>query len=172
MLFRSVLPMSDDPVRTMVSTDRGELAFQEYFVRWRCEPVLKSLRFDGAPVARIPETVAEALANASAIVIAPSNPFLSVAPILAVSGIESALRTRKGPVIAVSPIIGGKAVKGPAAKILAELGHEVSALAVARHYQGLIDGMVIDEADVALAPAIEALGMRVLVTEKIGRAHV
>ena len=103
------------------------------------------------------------------IVIAPSNPFLSIAPMLAIPGVETALRSRRVPALAVSPIIGGKAVKGPAAKILRELGHEVSALAVARHYRGLIDGFVLDREDAALAPEVEALGMRALVTNTIMR---
>ena len=165
----TVLPMSDDEVRTLVDTDRGELAFQDYFVRLHCEPVVRGLAFAGAGKARISEGFALALKDPSlrGIVIAPSNPFLSIAPMLAIPGVESALRSRRVPALAVSPIIGGKAVKGPAAKILGELGLEVSALAVARRYQGLVDGFVLDRADTALASQVEALGMRALVTDTL-----
>ncbi len=165
----SVLPMSDDRVRTMVGTDQGELAFQEYFVCLHCEPRVQELRFDGAAAAVLSPAVAACwdAPALKAIVLAPSNPFLSIAPILALSGVEKRLRERRVAAVAVSPIVGGKAVKGPAAKILHELGHEVSALAVARQYQGLLDGFVLDREDAALAPAVEALGMRALVTDTI-----
>ena len=166
-----VIPMSNDSVRTMVGTASGELAFQDYFVRLRCEPVVRGLRFDGAESATIAPEFAAALeaADLSAIVIAPSNPFLSIAPIRAVGDVERRLREGRVPVVAVSPIVGGRAVKGPAAKILRELGHEVSALAVARQYQGLADGFVLDHADAELAPAVSALGMQVRVTDTIMR---
>ncbi|MSQ50837.1 MAG: 2-phospho-L-lactate transferase [Betaproteobacteria bacterium] len=165
----SVLPMSNDAVRTMVMTDQGELAFQEYFVRRRCEPIVKALRFAGAGTARMTPAFANVWNDATleAIVIAPSNPFLSVAPILALTSAEDRLRHRKVPAVAVSPIIGGKALKGPAAKILQELGHEVSATSVARHYRGLIDGFVLDQADAALSEEVRALGMRSLCTDTI-----
>ena len=165
----AVMPMSNARVRTMVGTDRGELAFQDYFVRLRCEPRLRELRFDGADAATMSPAVAASWESPAlqAIVLAPSNPFLSIAPILAVPGFEKRLRKRRVPVVAVSPIVGGKALKGPAAKIMQELGHEVSALAVARHYRGLLDGFVLDRADMALAPAVEALGIRALVTDTV-----
>ncbi|OFZ97494.1 MAG: 2-phospho-L-lactate transferase [Betaproteobacteria bacterium RIFCSPLOWO2_02_FULL_62_17] len=165
----AVMPMSNARVRTMVGTDRGELAFQDYFVRLRCEPRLRELRFDGADAATMSPAVAASWESPAlrAIVLAPSNPFLSIAPILAVPGFEKRLRKRRVPVVAVSPIVGGKALKGPAAKIMQELEHEVSALAVARHYRGLLDGFVLDRADMALAPAVEALGIRALVTDTV-----
>jgi LPPG:FO 2-phospho-L-lactate transferase len=169
----AVLPMSEDRVRTMVATDQGELAFQEYFVRLHCEPRIQALRFDGAEAATMTPAFVAAwdAPDLRALILAPSNPFLSIAPILALPGVAARLRARRVPVIAVSPIIGGRAVKGPAAKILRELGHEVSALAVARYYQGLIDGFVLDNEDAALAPAIEALGIRTLVTETLMRSQ-
>lgn len=167
----AVLPMSNGRVRTMVGTDQGELAFQEYFVRRHCEPRVRELRFTGADAAAMTPEFAAAWdgSDLKALVLAPSNPFLSIAPILALPGVEARLRARRVPAVAVSPIVGGKAVKGPAAKILRELGHEVSALAVARQYQGLIDGFVLDREDAALAFQAEALGMQVLVTDTIMR---
>jgi LPPG:FO 2-phospho-L-lactate transferase len=164
-----VVPMSDDPVRTVVVTDRGELAFQDYFVRLKCEPVLKSLRFDGIAQARASAGFTTALDNAEAIVICPSNPYLSVQPILELPGIAERLRARKVPVAAISPIVGGRAIKGPAAKILRELGHEATALEVARHYRGLVDLFVLDNVDAALADEVKALGLRPLVTDTIMR---
>ena len=163
----AVLPMCNERVRTMVGTDQGELAFQEYFVRLHCEPKVRELRFDGAGAARLNPLLAACLDSPAleAIVLAPSNPFLSIAPIFALPGVDKRLRERRVAALAVSPIVGGKAVKGPAAKILQELGHEVSALAVARRYQGLIDGFVLDREDAPLAPAIQALGMKTLVAE-------
>ncbi|MFM9970553.1 MAG: 2-phospho-L-lactate transferase CofD family protein, partial [Burkholderiales bacterium] len=165
----AIYPMSNDRVRTMVDTDQGELAFQEYFVRRHCEPKVRKLRFEGVDTASIAPQFAAALTDAQleAIVIAPSNPFLSVAPILALTGVEEHLRQRKVPAVAISPIVGGKAIKGPAAKILRELGNEVSALSVARHYQGLIDGFVLDDADAGLSEQVRLLGMRPLVTNTI-----
>ncbi len=165
----SVVPMSDMPVPTWVETDAGDLAFQDYFVRHRCEPVLRALHFQGVDTAVMSSGFEHALDEARAIVLCPSNPYLSVAPILALEDVEQCLRERRVPVVAVSPIVGGKAIKGPAAKILRELGHEPSALAVARHYEGLLSGFVLDRADAALAPQVEALGMRTLVTDTIMR---
>ena len=165
----AVLPMSNERVRTLVDTDQGELAFQEYFVRRHCEPAVRTLSFAGAATARLGADAAACwdADNLEAIILAPSNPFLSIAPIFALPGVEQRLRERRVAAVAVSPIVGGKAVKGPAAKILRELGHEVSALAVARQYQGLIDGFVLDREDVGLAPTVEALGMRALVTDTL-----
>ncbi|HXZ02648.1 MAG TPA: 2-phospho-L-lactate transferase [Stellaceae bacterium] len=158
-----VLPMSDDPVRTVVETAEGPLAFQEYFVRRRCEVPVTGFAFAGAAEARPTEEIAAALAAAdlAAIVICPSNPFVSVDPILAVPGLRPALRRRGAPIVAVSPIIGGAAVKGPAAKMMRELRLDPSALTVAEHYAGFIDGMLIDEADGSLAPRLEARGLAV-----------
>ncbi len=163
----AIVPMSDDPVRTIVETDRGRLAFQEYFVREQCAPVVRRVLFEGGADARPSAAIADWLAPGSdcAVLICPSNPFLSVDPVLAVPGIRERLATR--PVVAVSPIVGGRALKGPAAKMMAELGLQASALDVARHYRGLVNGFVIDTADAADAAAIRALGMEVLVTDTI-----
>lgn len=160
-----VVPMSDQPVRTRIVTDEGELAFQDYFVRRRCAPRFIGARFDGADQAAPSAGFLTALHDPGlrAIVICPSNPLLSIAPLLSVPGIDVAVRGRRVPAVAVSPIVGGAAVKGPLAKMLQELGEEVSPLGIARHYMGLIDGLVIDVADAALAPAIEALGLAVQV---------
>ncbi len=148
-----LLPMSNDPVRTLVDTDEGTLPFQDYFVRRRCEPVVRAIRFRGGQTARVLPDVLDALADPElrAIVICPSNPYLSVDPILSMPEMRAALIAAKAPVIAVTPVIGGKAVKGPTVKIMSELKLEVSAAAVARHYQGLIDGFVLDTEDAALA---------------------
>lgn len=152
-----VLPMSDDSVRTMVGTPDGELSFQHYFVRERCVPKVTSLRFAGAEQAKPAEAVLRALASPAleAIVIAPSNPYLSIDPILALPGLRAGLRARGVPIVAVTPLIGGEAVKGPTAKIMRELGIEPTPLAVARHYGGLIDGFVLDERDTELASGFE-----------------
>lgn len=148
-----VVPMSDDPVRTVVETDRGALPFQRYFVAQRCEPAVRSIRFDGAPEARPSAAVLEALGRTdlAAVMICPSNPYLSIDPLLAVPGLRQALRAAAAPVVAVTPIVGGAALKGPTGKIMAELDLPVSASAVARHYAGLIDGFVIDRRDGAEA---------------------
>ncbi len=162
-----VLPMSDQPVRTIVESDEGDLAFQEYFVRRRFEPVVRGFRFQGAEAAPPAPGVLDAIAEAELVVFCPSNPWVSIAPILAVPGMREAL-TEKA-VIAVSPIVGGAALKGPAAKIYQELGIEPSALAVAEHYRGLVQGCVIGNQDAAQAGAIEALGIMPLVTDSIMR---
>jgi LPPG:FO 2-phospho-L-lactate transferase len=149
-----VLPMSDDAVSTLVETESGELGFQSYFVRARCEPKIRAIRFAGAERARVSGLALHALGEPglAAIVIAPSNPYLSIDPILAIPGLREALRRAGVPVVAVTPILGGAAVKGPTAKIMAELGLEVSPVTVASHYDGLLDGFVLDERDRALAP--------------------
>jgi LPPG:FO 2-phospho-L-lactate transferase len=165
-----VLPMTDDPVATVVETADGPLAFQHYFVRDRCRPAVTGFRFDGIEAARPhPDLLAALGGDAAAVVIAPSNPFVSVDPILRLPGLRHALDAFAGPIVAVSPIVGGVAIKGPAAKMMAELGMPASALAVARHYQGLVDGLVIDHADAAEAAEIRALGMAVLVTATVMR---
>ena len=147
-----ILPMSDDPVRTVVVTEEGALSFQEYFVRYGCRPVVRATRFDGAGAARPTREVIDALSasDLAGIILGPSNPWLSVAPILAVPGIRDLMRTSGAPIVAVSPIIGGQAVKGPTAKIMAELGLEPDSRTIARHYADLIHGFVIDSADQAL----------------------
>jgi LPPG:FO 2-phospho-L-lactate transferase len=144
-----ILPMSDDPVATQVLTHEGELAFQHYFVKQKCAPIVRAIRFAGAPAARAAPGVVEALRDehSRAILIAPSNPFLSIDPILAVPSIRQALMQTRVPVVAVSPIVGGASVKGPTAKIMREMGLEVSADTVSRHYGDLIDGMLIDARD-------------------------
>jgi LPPG:FO 2-phospho-L-lactate transferase len=152
----NVLPMSDDPVRTIVETEGGTLAFQEYFVREQCRPRVRAIRFEGAKEARAQGRALEALAAATlaGVIICPSNPYLSIDPILAVPGIADALRRCAAPVIAVTPIIGGKAVKGPTAKIMDELGLSTDVSTIARHYSGLIDGFVLDRVDARLEPAM------------------
>jgi LPPG:FO 2-phospho-L-lactate transferase len=144
-----ILPMSDDPLATRVLTPEGELDFQHYFVKRKCAPSVQAIRFVGAQGARAAPGVVEALRDEStrAILIAPSNPFLSIDPLLAVTGIRRALLETRVPVVAVSPIVAGEAVKGPTAKIMRELGLEVSADTVSRHYGDLLDGMLIDARD-------------------------
>jgi LPPG:FO 2-phospho-L-lactate transferase len=144
-----ILPMSDDPLATRVLTPEGELDFQHYFVKRKCAPAVQAIRFAGAQAARAAPGVVEALRDerSRAILIAPSNPFLSIDPLLAVTPIRRALLETRVPVVAVSPIVAGEAVKGPTAKIMRELGLEVSADTVSRHYGELIDGMLIDARD-------------------------
>jgi LPPG:FO 2-phospho-L-lactate transferase len=163
-----VLPMSDNAVRTMVDTTEGRLPFQRYFVERGSAPVVKAIHFAGAPEARPLVDALDLIANPSlrAIVICPSNPYLSIDPILAVPGIADALMTSPAPVIAVSPLIGGKAIKGPTAKIMAELGIAITNLSIAAHYGGLINGLVIDETD---AGEGQSLKLPVLVTRTLMR---
>lgn len=151
-----ILPMSNDPVRTIVDTTDGPLAFQNYFVERHCEPVVTAIRFRGSEQARPSPELLHALArpDLAAIVICPSNPYLSIDPLLSVVGTRTALSAATAPVIAVSPLIGGKAVKGPTAKIMAELGIAATAQAIAAHYGDLLDGLVIDESDAAQAPRL------------------
>lgn len=163
-----VVPMSDDAVRTMVLTADGELGFQDYFVRLQCNVAVSGFRFAGIDIARPSAGFIAALDDThDFIAFCPSNPFVSVDPILSLPGIRERLAARKVPAIAVSPIIGGAAVKGPAAKMMKELGLDVSPLSVARHYRGLIDGFVIDTTDAAMRKSIEAEGVAVLVTNSI-----
>ena len=169
-IAHAVVPMSDDPVRTVVLTDEGALPFQEYFVRRACEPRLNGVRFDGARSAHPSPAFAEALESAGAVLFCPSNPIVSIGPVLAVPGVREAIERFGGPRIAVSPIVGGKALRGPAAKMMAELGEEVGGAGVARRYAGVCDALVIDTVDAAEAPAIEALGMRALVTSTVMRS--
>ncbi len=161
----NVLPMSNEPVRTMITGPEGELAFQEYMVRLRTELDVRSIRFAGIEDARPAPGVIETIREAEAIILAPSNPFVSIGPILGVAGVREALETTRAVRAAISPIIAGQVVKGPAAKMMTTLGYEVSALGVAKIYRGLIDLFVLDEQDRALAPEVEALGMRCLVTD-------
>ena len=154
-----VLPMSDHPVRTVLETNEGDLAFQNYFVERRCKPVVHALRFEHAASALPAPRVIEALRAASVLVFCPSNPWLSIDPILAVPGIRDLVRSFRGKRIAVSPIVGGKALKGPADKIMSELGFDVSTLGIADYYRGLCDDLVIDESDRADIPSIAARGL-------------
>ena len=169
-LAATILPMADEPVRTEVRTDDGWLEFQDYFVRLRQAPDVREVRFVGIEAARPTAEVVAAIGAAAIVVIAPSNPIVSVGPILAVPGMPdllAAARARGTRIVAISGIIGGKALKGPADRMLASLGHEPTALGVARGYAGLIDAFVMDTVDAALAPAVEALGIRAVVTDTI-----
>lgn len=154
-----ILPSSDDRYRTRLETDEGVLDFQEYFVKRRQEPAVRAVRFEGD--ARPTNDVLEAIEGAELVVIGPSNPLVSIGPILELSGVREALARTRAPMVAVSPIIGGRALKGPADRMLASLGHQSSALGVARLYAGIVGRFVLDEADAALAPDIEALGVQV-----------
>jgi LPPG:FO 2-phospho-L-lactate transferase len=157
-----VLPMTDAAVRTIVHTPHGPLPFQEYFVKERCAPAVTGFAFAGSENAAPTPELDAALADRdlAAIVLCPSNPYVSIAPILAVPGLKQRLKQRGVPIVAVSPIIGGAAVKGPAAKMMRELGIEPSAVAVAEHYRGFIDGFLLDEADAALLPRLAPLAAR------------
>lgn len=161
----TILPMSDDPVETRITGPDGEIPFQDYMVRYRMEPKVRGFRFAGAEAANPAPGVLEAIRGADALLIAPSNPLVSLGPILAVPGVREAVRDTAAVRVAVSPIIAGQVVKGPLAKMMTTLGHEVSAVGVATLYQGLVDVMVIDEQDRGLAPRVEALGMRCVVAD-------
>jgi LPPG:FO 2-phospho-L-lactate transferase len=162
-----VIPMTNDPMPTWVNTDEGELPFQEYFVHRQCRPVVKGFMFAGAEQAKPAPGVLEALRDAGLVVICPSNPWVSVGPILAVPGIRKALESAQAPVIAVSPIIGGKAVKGPAAKMYTEMGIQPAALSVARHYGRLISGFVMDRVDAHQEPVVRELGVETLLADTL-----
>jgi LPPG:FO 2-phospho-L-lactate transferase len=168
-IAHTVLPMTEDCVRSVIETDEGVLGFQDYFVRRQCEPAFRGVTFQGAAGAKPSTGFRNALDRAQAIVITPSNPFVSIDPILALPGITDALGPSQRPVVAVSPIVGGKAVKGPLSKMMSERGTAPSALGVARHYGRMVDGWVIDSVDRELKPAIEALGCRVKVCETMMR---
>ena len=145
-----IRPMSDDPVRTRVHSDEGWIDFQDYFVRQQCRPVVRELVFEGAAQARPqPEIMAALAGKVRAVVICPSNPFISIEPILAVPGLRAALQGCGAPVVAISPIVGGKAVKGPTAKMMQELGLTVSSASVAERYGTLLDGYIVDQGDAA-----------------------
>ena len=167
----TILPMSDQPVRTIVDTDEGELAFQEYFVHRRCEPRVKGFRFDGADQAEPTPGAREALQSADAIIICPSNPWVSVDPILKVVHPLFSGEKPGGMSVAVSPIIDGETVKGPAAKMYRELGIEPSALAVANHYRGLVTHFVMDTIDAQLIESVRGLNMQVHVTKTVMKSH-
>ncbi len=159
-----ILPMADEPVRTLVHTDEGDLPFQHYFVRRRCEPVVFDITFVGAAEAHVTSAARHAIHAADLIVICPSNPYLSVDPILAIPHMRRHLLECKAPVVAVSPIVGGRALKGPAAKMMREMGQMPSPLTIIDYFADLLDGFVLDEEDAVLA---EAAGLPLLVTNTI-----
>lgn len=163
------LPMSDQRVTTRILTPGGALHFQEYLVQRHASDPVEGVQFEGIDAARPAPGVLEALAQAEVIILAPSNPIVSIGTILAVPGIRDALRTTTAPVVAISPIVGGSPIKGPADKLMSGLGLEVSAVGVAQCYQDFLDVLIIDQVDAALAPSIEALGCRVVVMDTIMR---
>jgi LPPG:FO 2-phospho-L-lactate transferase len=165
-----ILPMTDDPVHTIVHTDVGSLPFQEYFVHQRCQPRVTDIEFVGIASATPSAEFLESLTQSDLVVYCPSNPFVSIAPILALAGIQALIAGRRAqgtPVVAISPIVGGVALKGPAAKMMNEMGSPSTVAALAKHYAGQIDGLVIDHIDAQAQPEIEALGMRAFVTDTI-----
>lgn len=170
----SVLPVSDDPVRTLLTLASGdeagsEVAFQDYFVRMQHSVAVSSVRISGAASAAPAPGVLAALASADAVVVAPSNPIVSIGPVMAVPGVLEAVTARRSSVVAVSPLVGGKALKGPADRLMRELGHEDSVVGVARLYAPYVGTLVIDVADAGLAREVEAEGLRCVVTDTIMR---
>lgn len=167
----TILPMCDQSVATVVQTPQGDMPFQHYFVRERCNPVVTGFRFAGIEQARINPRLVKRCAQSAArcIVLCPSNPYVSLAPMLDIKGMREFLRGQSAPVIAVSPIVGGGALKGPAAKMMQELKVEPSVLAVARMYRGFVDGLVIDTVDADAVSAIADLGITPLVTQTVMR---
>ncbi len=165
----AILPMSNSPVRTMIGTADGELAFQHYFVRDRCAPAVTGFRFDGAAAATPTAQIEQCLDDPrlAGVIICPSNPFVSVDPILAIAGLRERLAQLSVPVVAVSPIVAGTAIKGPTAKMMAELAIPNTAVAVARHYRGLLSGFVLDSRDAALEVEVAALGIATVVTQTV-----
>jgi LPPG:FO 2-phospho-L-lactate transferase len=163
----AIVPMTDDTVRTRICTARGELEFQTYFVKHRARDRVTGIRFEGASSARPAPGVLDAIANAEGIVLCPSNPFISVGPILAVSGIREALRTRRERVVAISPIVGGRAVKGPTAKMMHSQGIPVTAAEVAKLYSDFASTFVLDEADRKYESTVTALNMRPVVAKTL-----
>jgi len=162
-----ILPMSDTPVRTQIETPEGTLPFQHYLVKHRAGPTVRAIHFEGARNSRPAPGVLEAIAGADAIVICPSNPLISIGPILAVAGIREALGARRDDVVIVSPIVGGLSLKGPSDKMMKELGYEVSAVGVAKMYRDIAARIVIDKRDAPLAPEIEALDMTITSTTTV-----
>jgi len=168
-LRHPIVPMSDDPVRTIVQTADGELGFQRYFVGEQCRPVATGVRFEGADAAAPSPALRALLArrDIAAVIVCPSNPYLSIDPILAVPGVRAGLEALDAPIVAVSPIVGGRALKGPAAKLMLELGVTPGALAIVEHYRGLLSGLVVDRQDIAEAEALETLGLPTLATPSV-----
>ena len=163
----TVVPMSDDRVRTIVVTPDGELGFQDYFVRRRFEPPVEEVRYEGAADARPSPQAVAAILSAGTLILAPSNPVASIGPMLAVTGLRQALAQAQGMRIAVSPLIGGEAVKGPTVPMMQAAGLAISPIGVAQAYEGLIDAIVIDRQDVAYKPTLEEHGLKVLVTDTL-----
>jgi LPPG:FO 2-phospho-L-lactate transferase len=163
----ALLPASDDRLQTRVTTEGGEIGFQEYFVKHHHDIEVSAVRFDGAEAATAGPGVLDAIASAARIVIAPSNPIVSIGPVLAVPGVRGAVEARRDDVVAVSPIVAGAALKGPADRLLRELGHESSVVGVARLYAPLAATLVVDDADAHLASAVEACGVRCVVAPTI-----
>ena len=163
----TILPMTDSYTPTRVATDQGEMHFQEYFVRRRCEPRVREIRFDNIESAQPAPGVLSAILEAGVVIICPSNPFISIGPILAVPGVREALRQTEATVIAITPIIGGRALKGPAADMLSDLGHEVSARAVAALYSDFLDVFVLDEVDASMEAHISSLSTNLAVTNTV-----
>jgi LPPG:FO 2-phospho-L-lactate transferase len=166
----TILPMSDQKVPTMIQTNEGRLHFQEYLVQRRAEPTVQAISFEGVERAHPAPGVLEALEQSCSILICPSNPLISIGPILAIPGIRETVQRRRSQVLAVCPIVGGKSLKGPSDQMLAQLGHDVSAMGVARMYQDICGTMVIDPVDSAQIPPIEALGMKAVVHPTIMRS--
>ena len=164
-----VVPMSDDPVETRVTVGGVEIGFQDYFVGRRHDVTVESIRFAGVEDARPSPGLLDAIESAEVVVICPSNPLVSIAPVLSVPGIEDAVAARRADVVGVSPIVAGHAIKGPADRLLAELGHEASAVGVARLYARIAGTLVIDETDAGLAKAVEAEGLHCIVAPTIMR---
>lgn len=162
-----ILPVTNEPLRTRLDTNQGSLAFQEYFVKHRHQPTVHAIHFEGAAQARLTPEVEAALTSASAIILCPSNPFVSIEPLLAVEPLRTYLRELSTPIVAVSPIVAGEAIKGPAADMFRAFGVAPSATAVATRYADFLDGFILDSQDAAEQSAIEALGVRVAVTDTL-----
>jgi len=162
-----ILPMSNDRVATKIKTSAGLLEFQEYFVKRKFSDKVEDVTYEGANHAVPPDAVLSSLKTSEAIILCPSNPILSIGPILAIPGIREALGRARGKIVGISPIVGGKALKGPLDRVMADLGLEVSPYGVAKLYQGVLDGFVIDEADKHLGPRIERLGMKVVAARTV-----
>ncbi len=167
-----VLPMTDDPLQTIIATDQGDLPFQDYFVRLDCRPRVRSVRFNWVEMARPHPEFAALLNNRDlrAVILCPSNPFLSIDPILSLEGVRPGLQSTPAPVVAISPIVGGKALKGPAARIMEELGMAPGNLAIAEYYRDFLDGLIIDRIDEHEAAAIEKLGIKVKIADTVMRS--
>jgi len=162
-----ILPMTESYTPTIVETDEGRMHLQQYFVGRRCEPKIQAIEYKGIQESLPAEGVVESIADADLVVICPSNPFISIGPIVAVPGIREALARSKARVAAVSPIVGGKAIKGPAADMMRDLDYEVSAVGVARMYRDFIEVFVLDDKDAMMTPAVEEMGIRAVVTNAI-----